>query len=886
VSEARSLRAARFIDRWRWPLVLASVVLAAVAWTRVTRLSVNGDPAMLLPPTSTSVRDLATVGSKLTGLGSLVVVVKADDPTLRARATEDLAARIRAIDPALVRKVRVDDAVIHGFVWEHRFLYAPLEDVRAARNALSEEITKAKLKANPLYIDFEDESLEGDPATAAAGTAGTPGAAGATGSDTPPAPASAPPATASAPAPGAAAPAHGAAEPSKPDRPATSMELREKLKKAKADRDQPSSFVSKDGRYQLLKVQATFGAGDLDKSSKLVHAVDAAVAESRAALGPAVDFGVTGEVVVVRLEQAAIEDGAILALWVTGALVLLGMLVFYRSLVAVVAIVWSLAVGSLATFALTQIFIGHLNLATAFLAPIVIGNGINTGIMWTARYFEERRAGHDGVHATARALAAAWRGTLAAALAAACAYGSLMITDFRGFQHFGVIGALGMVLCWLSAFTVLPATLALLARRGATARTEPFGRLLAALVPSRPRIVAALSLVSTIAAGIVTVRYLTHDPREKDLNNMRSLPTSTAEVAHKWTKVVDENFGQGSEIGGAFTILAPSRAEAMRVVTRLRQRDTELPEADRLFSSIFIVDDVLPANQVEKLTLLGDIRGMLSEDNLDLMDDDDRRELGQVRPPDELKLIGPADLPEEIAWTFTESDGTRGRLVFANHNWKYDYWKVPQLRELSRRMRAVDLDDGTIMASPVFIYDDIMNAMDRDGPRASVAALIGAIVVIVLIVGVNVYGGVALLTGVAGVLFMITVASLMGLKVNFLDFIALPITIGIGMDYAVNVVARARQDGPGDVSLVVRSTGSAVFLCSYTTIVAYATLWLSNNLGVRSFGLASLIGEITCILAALLMAPALLASLERRRRSAEVRASQSGALPDSAPPAA
>jgi predicted RND superfamily exporter protein len=47
--------------------------------------------------------------------------------------------------------------------------------------------------------------------------------------------------------------------------------------------------------------------------------------------------------------------------------------------------------------------------------------------------------------------------------AAALAYGSLMITDFRGFRDFAIIGGVGMVFCWISSLTILPA--ALLAHR-------------------------------------------------------------------------------------------------------------------------------------------------------------------------------------------------------------------------------------------------------------------------------------------------------------------------------------------------------------------------------------------------------------------------------------
>ena len=47
-------------------------------------------------------------------------------------------------------------------------------------------------------------------------------------------------------------------------------------------------------------------------------------------------------------------------------------------------------------------------------------------------------------------------------------------------------------------------------------------------------------------------------------------------------------------------------------------------------------------------------------------------------------------------------------------------------------------------------------------------------------------------------------------------------------------------------------------LCSFTTVVGYASLLLSANQGIRSFGLAALIGEMTCIGAAIALAPALL----------------------------
>jgi predicted RND superfamily exporter protein len=129
---------------------------------------------------------------------------------------------------------------------------------------------------------------------------------------------------------------------------------------------------------------------------------------------------------------------------------------------------------------------------------------------------------------------------------------------------------------------------------------------------------------------------------------------------------------------------------------------------------------------------------------------------------------------------------------------------------------------------------------------------------VLLVVGRNRHGFVTLACGLGGTMLMLGLSALIGIKVNFLDFVALPITIGIGIEYAVNIATRERQEGPGRGRAALATTGSAVAICSYTTIVGYGSLLLSQNLGIRSFGLAAMLGELTCLAVALFLAPALL----------------------------
>ena len=54
------------------------------------------------------------------------------------------------------------------------------------------------------------------------------------------------------------------------------------------------------------------------------------------------------------------------------------------------------------------------------------------------------------------------------------------------------------------------------------------------------------------------------------------------------------------------------------------------------------------------------------------------------------------------------------------------------------------------------------------------------------------------------------------------------------------------------------STGGAVALCSLTTIIGYSSLLLAKNRALFLFGAVAVMGEVSCLFAALLALPAVL----------------------------
>ena len=117
-----------------------------------------------------------------------------------------------------------------------------------------------------------------------------------------------------------------------------------------------------------------------------------------------------------------------------------------------------------------------------------------------------------------------------------------------------------------------------------------------------------------------------------------------------------------------------------------------------------------------------------------------------------------------------------------------------------------------------------------------------------------------------GVLWMVGAAAHADLRLNFLNFIALPITFGIGCEYPFNIFDRSRLLG-GDVSGAVKRVGGAVTLCSFTTTVGYGSLLFADNQALQSFGRLAVSGEITTLLCAVLVLPALLHVIMKKSRN-------------------
>jgi predicted RND superfamily exporter protein len=754
-------------------------------------LPLYADFSYLLPQDSPAVRDLRKLEARVRTPDIVLAVVQAPTAELRAAATADLQRQLAALPRELVERVDGDDAEQRAFLAAHKWQLVPLAELTAARDQLARYLHDAKLAANPLYIDLDDH---------------------------------------------AAAPTPHALD-----------ELRAQRRRAEAKLAR-SSAISGDGLIGKLEVRAAFHATDPTQGARLLDRL-AGVRQRVMLAHPGVAIGFTGSVVSAVFEHDAIAGGIVRSTIVTALLVGLVLALYLRSARLLGALIATIAAATIAAFGAAALTVGHLNAATAFLGAVIAGNGINYGIMLTARYLEERRRRAIDA-ALATALATTARPTLVASLCASVAYGSLAASSFKGFADFAIIGGLGMSLCWIASYVVLPA---LIVRFGPVEvrHTEPLlGRVLARVLgAARPRAVIAVAGGLVVIATAIVAYYVAADPFEYDSKQLRAESPAAIEARH-WLAVSDHAFGR--QYTGRTFIAADHRAQVPAIVAALRARQQLEPG---VIGDVRSIVDVVPADQGRRLAVLAEIRTLLDDDAVDALDDRERAELRELRPPDDLQPITIASLPASLREPLTEQDGRVGDVIAVGPADQLDDWDGHDLVRFADAVRRLELPDGATVttsgASVVFV--DVLRAIEHDTPVITGLALLGVALVVVLVVGRNRRAFAVLAATGGGALLMIATCALFGLKVSFLDFVALPITLGLGVDYAINV---ARDDDP---RLTLRTSGAAVVVCSLTTIIGYVSLLVGDNLAIRGFGLAALIGELTCVVTALAVVPAWLA---------------------------
>jgi len=574
--------------------------------------------------------------------------------------------------------------------------------------------------------------------------------------------------------------------------------------------------------------------------------------------GPAPKILVTGRTPYVA-ELSEKMTGDVLSTIAGSVLLVTSVFIIgFRRLRPLLAIMAVLALCCVIAVGLGAVFFRELNMITIGLCSILIGLGVDFGMMLYAVYEREREAGAEYEDAVAAALRSQGKGVCFGALTTAAAFLCFLRSESTGFIQLGVLIAIGILCAGLFMTTVFFAFVGRKFRLKHRDWLWSAGASFVGCVYRSPRaffVSFATLLVVCAVFAVLPVGQVEFDSNPKSLEPKDSqagialrtiqakmpiaaepvivlLRTPDPESFHGgwaklqalWTRLVVEKKIHSAASPAALAI-SPARVAANTV--RLQSVDFAASRAalatalntegmsPKAFQPAFDLLDTLQGAAGGKHAVL-DWRQALPKDSswwfvLDRFFSRDPnlgaayitpiRTLSSFAEKEQLRAeIESAGVPVQISgWSYTLQD-----LV---------PWAHRKLTELSAIMVLFNVLLLLFLyrsAFPLFIL------------MLSLALSIGALV---------------------------TTLKLFGIPLNMFNVLAFPLVLGVGVDYGIYVVVAMRQEGDRQTNLA--TVVKPVLLSGLTTTCGFASLAFAANPALRSLGSVCSIGVAWCALATL-----------------------------------
>jgi uncharacterized protein len=630
---------------------------------------------------------------------------------------------------------------------------------------------------------------------------------------------------------------------------------------------------------------------------------------------PGTKLGLTGEPVLDYDEMLQSQRDATKATILTAVfLFLLYAVTFPRMMRISLAIACMLVVLLIASMAVilalcmgyTTLTVGHLNMITVTFAIMILGLGIDLGIQFVARYTEELSNGLQRADAVRSVITHTGPSIVTAGVTNAAAFFAMALSGFRGVTELGIIAGGGMLIATVGMLTVLPALLLLVHRSGGATPmpAQSTATHIEQLLLRRPYLMLTIFGIITLGA-LVAARTVRFD------YNVLNLQSVTSESVRTELRLLHAD--------AESTIFAAVVCDNFDQARQLQNRLAQLPTV----GSVHSIAEMIPEGQGPKTKIVHEIRQALGTVHFDVVPDDPEevlktlgslrlranalaRKAGEQGDKASLEVLVPltnavaqaraklqaadtsqlqqrltdyehhfyADLESQLTIIASQSDRPMTiedipgpvRRMFVGKTGKFlvqvfpreNIWEREPLVKFVHEVQSVA---PKATGTPLGLYEfvDILKTGYRN-------AALWALLVIAILIFVDFRGGYATLLTIlpllVGTAWMFGAMVVLRINFNPANIMVLPLIVGIGVAYGIYVVQRFRESQ--EATFYGKSTGRAVILSAMTTTLAFASLLIGAHRGIRSLGLVTTIGVISCLIAALVLLPSLLEVARRK----------------------
>lgn len=798
----------RWVNGHRLIFILASISIFALSLYLASGLKLKSSLKELLPENSPSVMQLNRMLDKVGGISVLTVTVESPNVEANEKFVDDLYEQLKKLPKSKIRYVNAKVDNIKQFYEDNMLHYVDKDDLNKLYARLKRLVDYEKYKRTPFFLDL---GLTDSPVT---------------------------------------------------------LNIDDIKERNKKNAKMPLAvydnyYGGEEGHFLIVMIRPQGASIAIDEARNLISQVKSIVAGlNPASYDPDMNIGYCGNVVTTVEEYDTLKRDMFSTAGLCIFLVALVIALYFLRLRIVILLGITLVVGISFTFAITRYAIGYLNTQTAFLASIIIGTGINYGIILIGRYLEERKTGVEPSPAMEHALGQTIKPTFLAAATTAVAFLVLVIAQVRGLSQFGFMGSIGVMCCWivtmlfLSGIIVISEDILRLFRRlSAPKRSSAVLEAMDRLLHHFPIPIILVATIVGAVAVVVVWRYIPHSI-EYDFSKLRNKISAT-----EGTEALEKRVSKlwiGSMTPAVVLLDKPE--DGPSVCEAVMRQNNAYPKKDRRVDDCYTVYNLLPTDQDGKTPILKKIDRLLDARWVGEVKGDLGRKIRKMKKSLSKTRLQISDLPEDLIQNFKDLDGNIGTFAYINPRSGMPLSDGRNLIRFADTIKDIKLSDGRIFhaTGESLIFADIIKIVKKEAPLLTLVSFIAVSVFVLLSMRRMGESSIIVAALVWSVLVMVGVMALVGMRINFFNFIALPLTFGVGVDYALNVGTRLHRDKGRRTIDIIRHTGGAVILCSSTTIIGYYVLTKSYNQAVAHFGLMAVIGEFACIISAILLVPALI----------------------------
>jgi hopanoid biosynthesis associated RND transporter like protein HpnN len=650
-------------------------------------------------------------------------------------------------------------------------------------------------------------------------------------------------------------------------------------------------------RVGIVLLRITVDNKEIARGGASIDALKQIVADV-SAKNPSVKIGLTGMPILENDEMQSSESsmfwGGIASFILVIVVVIAGFGGFRHAFLTNL----TLLIGTGWAFGYATLVVGHLNILSVTFTASLIGIGVDYGTYYVSRYMQLRRNGVSCDEALLKTSHKSGPAIITGAMTTVVAFFATGATSFTGIAELGIIAGGGILLCALAQLFVLPPMIAVVDRSRLGQRIPhpvPVHNGIALLMKA-PRLIIFGGVVVTLIAGIGMTRLWVDDnllnlqPRglesvelEKRLLNECGQSMWYAISTTDDLKELDKRKAKFRELSCVDRVedvaswinyeVQPSQ----QLIQQVNQHIANLPARPPQLGVDAIGDTVATLSNVQKAIastskpshsaqLLQEAIGILQS----MPPAEAYRRISQFQQQMAVELLSGAQLLKSMASPepplLTDiPEGLRKRFVSKNNKYllrifgRGDIWDKAALENFVTQVRSVD---PQATGHPLQTYE-CSKEMFESYKMATYYSLGIIFVVLWLSFRKLKYCAMAAVPPLMGIIVTFGLLGFMNQPMNPANLMAVPMILGIGVDYAVYIMHEyLEQKGRYRMS---PGTAIAVTVDSLTTLIGYGSLLLATHQGLQSLGRVLTLAVAFCTAMSVLVLPAFLTIITRKR---------------------